>query len=90
MIGIIRVASAEAKLLHKNLNVMHGVDATNGEKHCERHSQRTALSFSYEYWFPFEPEKTPKPFSLQLHIKFWGFFCTSLWTNTTLTYWPVF
>lgn len=70
MIGIIIVASAEAKLLHKNLNVMHGVDATNGEKHCERHSQRTALSFSYEYWFPFEPENPPpKPFSLQLHIK---------------------
>lgn len=43
MIGIIRVASAEAKLLHKNLNVMHGVDATNGEEHCERHSQRTAF-----------------------------------------------
>lgn len=53
MVGIIIVASAEAKLLYKNLNVMHGVDATNGEKHCERHSQRTALSFSYEYWFPF-------------------------------------
>lgn len=74
MIGIIIVASAEAKLLHKNLNVMHGVDATNGEKHCERHSQRTALSFSYEYWFPFEPEKPPKTLQSAAAYKVMFFF----------------
>lgn len=74
MIGIIIVASAEAKLLHKNLNVMHGVDATNGEKHCERHSQRTALSFSYEYWFPFEPENPPKTLQSAAAYKVMFFF----------------
>lgn len=30
------------------------------EKNTVKDSQRTALSFSYEYWFPFEPEKPPK------------------------------
>lgn len=44
------------------------------EKNTERHSQRTALSFSYEYWFPFQPENPPKTLQSAAAYKVMFFF----------------